>query len=270
MSAASDSEIAELCTFATSGSQLLVRVDSDAEYARENPLLEQLSNWLVQSERAHRCNLQDGTGSGLLSHLSETWGWTTTHDEIGQEFRAARGAPGSSANLGRMVDAELTALLLGVELQQAPHQYTCMLLQFLRAHNLLPLASQVPLWHRSNTIYTFIDLLAYDVDNKQLVLVELKTGFDHAYDTPISNLHREIDVFVDTHRMRHQQQLCWMQTILEAELGLDRSVLRGCIVRVSAAGGVREPDWSDEAVHQFFKDVYINRDLAYADLQSST
>lgn len=269
-SASSNSEAVNLFSFAASGSQLLVQVDSDVECAREHPLLARLSRWLVQNEDAHRRNLQDGTASGLLAHLSETWGWTTAHDQVGREFRAALGAAGSSADLGRMVDAELTALLLGVVLQQAPHPYTCMLLEFLRARNWLPIASQVPLWHRSNTIYTFADLLAYDVDKKQLVLIELKTGFDHAYDAPISDLHREIDVFVDTHRMRHQQQLCWMHVVLGTELDVDLSTLRGCIVRVSSAAGVREPDWSDETVHQFFTEVYISSDPAYTTSRPSS
>jgi hypothetical protein len=264
-SSSSDTACAELYAFAASGSRLLIQVDSDAECAREHPVLAQLSRWLVQNEDAHRLNLQDGTASGLLAHLSETWGWTTTCGDIGREFRAALGAPGSSVDLGRMVDAELTALLLGVVLQQAPHPYTCMLLEFLRARRWLPLASQVPLWHRSNTIYTFADLLAYDIDKKQLVLIELKTGFDHAYDAPISDLHREIDVFVDTHRTRHQQQLCWMHVVLAHELGIDESALCSCIVRVSSAAGAREPDWSDETVRQFFADVYINSDPAYAE-----
>jgi hypothetical protein len=267
---ASGSEAANLFSFAASGSRLLVQVESDAKCAREHSLLARLSGWLVQNEDAHRRNLQDGTACGLLAHLGETWGWTTAHDQVGCEFRAALGATGSSADLGRMVDAELTALLLGVVLQQAPHRYTCMLLEFLRARNWLPIASQVPLWHRSNTIYTFADLLAYDVDKKQLVLIELKTGFDHAYDVPISDLHREIDVFVDTHRTRHQQQLCWMHVVLGIELDIDQAALRGCIVRVSNAAGAREPDWSDETVLQFFTEVYISSDPAYANLRSRT
>ena len=132
-SSSSDTACAELYAFAASGSRLLIQVDSDAECEREHPLLAQLSHWLAQNEDVHLLNLQDGTASGLMAHLSETWGWTTTCGEIGREFRAALGAPGSSVDLGRMVDAEVTALLLGVALQQAPHPYTCMLLEFLRA-----------------------------------------------------------------------------------------------------------------------------------------
>lgn len=266
-------EKSQLSAFATSGAELLARVEVSDEYAREHPLLVRLGRWLAQSEEMHRLNLQDGTASGLLAHLRDTWGWTATRNEVGAEFRAALGAPGSTADLGRMVDAEVAALLAGASLLQSPHPYTCMLLELLRARNWLPLATQVPLWHRSNTIYTFADLLAYDATNKHLVLIELKTGFDHAYDTPVSNLHREIDVFVDTHRMRHQQQLCWMHVVLAAELGLSQTAepppLLGCIVRVSSVAGAREPDWCNEAVRQLFAQLYICDDPAYANDQGA-
>lgn len=260
----------ELFAFAESGGQLLAQVEADDECAREHPLLVHLTRWLVQSEAVHRVNLQDGTASGLLAHLSEAWCWTTDRSGMCNEFRAALGTPGSSIDLGRLVDAEVAALILGASLAQPPHAYTRMLLAFLRERNWLPLATQVPLWHRSNTIYTFVDLLVYDAAQKQLVLVELKTGFDHAYDTPISNAEREMDVFVDSHHMRHQQQLCWMQVVLEAEFASllpkeqQQQPLRGCIVRVSNAVGVREPDWSDDAVRDYFSQIYIRNDAAYA------
>lgn len=263
-------ERSELFSFAASGTRLLAQTQASDECAKRHPLLVQLAHWLSLREDIHRLNLQDGTGSGLLAHLSDAWGWATSPFEIGAEFRASRGPAGSSLNIGSAVDAEIGALILSAPLLRPPHQYTCMLLEFLRERNWLPLASQIPLWNRSNTIYTFIDLLAYDIAAQQLILIELKTGFDHAYETPICAEQSDSDVFVDTHRMRHQQQLCWMQAILEADLApllpaSDESVpVRGCIVRVSAAGGVREPDWSNDEIRTYFTQIYVHDDPAYA------
>lgn len=268
--AATATDRSELFNFAASGARLLAQTQTSEECAKRHPLLVQLAHWLSLREDIHRLNLQDGTGSGLLAHLRDAWGWTTRPFEIGAEFRASLGLAGSSLNIGCAVDAEIGALILSAPLLQPPHQYTCMLLEFLRERNWLPLASQIPLWNRSNTIYTFIDLLVYDIAAQQLILIELKTGFDHAYETPIcADANSGSEVFVDTHRMRHQQQLCWMQAILEADLAPllpasdELPAVRGCIVRVSAAGGVREPDWSNDEIRAYFAQIYVRDDPAY-------
>lgn len=259
----------QLFDFAAAGGRLLAEAENNNEVASEHPLLVPLARWLRQAETAHAANLQDGTASGLLAHLSDTWSWTTNRLAFGTEFRATLGQiSGSSVEIGQTVDAELGALTLGAKLTET-HVYTCLLLRFLRERNWLPLTTQVPLWHRSNAIYTFIDLLAYDPAAKQLVLVELKTGFDYGYDTPLCDLHRECDVFVDTPRLRHQQQLCWMQVVLQAELApifaslADTTPLRACIVRVSNAAGAREPDWSEQSICDYFTHMYITNDPAY-------
>ena len=251
--------------FATRGAALVALAESSVESAAAHPLLLDAMRWINESEAMHQVNMQDGTGGGLLEHLRLAWHWATTGAEFGSAYRASRGTPGSSTELGQMVDAEMTALIVGSKLVQPAHAYTVRLLEFLQQRNWVPLATQVPLWHRSNTIYTFVDLMAYDVVGKRLLLLELKTGFDHGYDTPIRNSDISTDdVFVDSLHTRHQQQLCWMHVVLEHELkSSSGGKLASCILRVSEQAGVREPDWSNSELLAFFKYTYIETDAAY-------
>jgi len=238
--------------------------DDITEFMQEHCALAHLYHWLNGCEERHTTNLQDSTASGLLPHLQDAWAWNT--GRVGTEFRASLGVPGSCRELGQLVDAQITALLCGADIPEW-HDYTTSVLQYMCDHHWIPVAAQSPLWHRSNTIYTFIDLLAYDIINKRIVLIELKTGFDHAYDTPIADGLCEGDVFVDTHHMRHQQQLCWMLNVLAADLPPETSIV-GCILRVSAAEGVRPADWADASITAYFHQTYIVEEPAYNKQQS--
>jgi hypothetical protein len=256
-------EHAELIDFVHQSETLQNRISTGendiAEFMQEHSALAQLYRWLDGCEERHTTNMQDSTASGLLPHLRDAWAWNI--DRVGAEFRASLGVPGSCRELGQLIDAQITALLAGVELPQW-HDFTKMVVQFMCDRHWMPVAAQSPLWHRSNSVYTFIDVLAYDVVNKCIVLIELKTGFDHAYDTPIADTHREMDVFVDTHHMRHQQQLCWMLNVLAADLPPETALV-ACILRVSAVEGVRAPDWADAGIAAYFRQTYIDADSAY-------
>ncbi len=237
----------------------LLRETDETKFFDENPALTSLNEWLDQCEETHRLNAQNATASGLLAHLRETWSWHT--GVVSREFRASLGVPGSCTELGQLIDAQLTALILAAPVPEL-HHFTVKLLEFMAKMQWLPVSSQVPLWHRNQTTYTFVDVLAYDTVNKCIVLLEIKTGYDHGYETPIGAPADDDDLFVDSHRTRHQQQLCWMLVVLRAELPPDVPVI-GCVLRVSDRAGVREPDWSDAAVSGFFESVYISKDPAY-------
>lgn len=235
--------------------------DANDKFFDEHPVLNELFQWLDRAEETHALNMGNGTGSGLMVHLRDAYCWHTGAPTA--EHRATLGKPGSCTNLGQLVDAQITALILGAEVADL-HRYTVRLLEFCERMQWLPIASQVPLWHKSLTTYTFVDMLVYDVANRCLVLIELKTGYDHGYDVPLAGAAFEGDLFVDSHRTRHQQQLCWMLTVLRAELPNDVPLL-GCVVRVSDEVGVREPDWSEPALADYFERVYIRDDPAYRD-----
>lgn len=236
-----------------------MRAEGD-KFISEHEPLRALCAWLDGAEQTHELNSQNRTGSGLLLHLSTAWQWHT--GAPGAEFRAQLGVPGSCTELGQLVDAELSALILGADIPP-PHLYTHLVLDAFRAHQWLPVAAQVPLWHRSKTTYTFIDVLAYDCVNDRLVLIELKTGYDHGYDVPIADQASDSDMFVDSHRTRHQQQLCWMLVVLRAELPPETPLV-GCVLRVSESAGVREPEWAEPELCAFFEQVYIEDEPAYS------
>jgi hypothetical protein len=103
-----------------------------------------------------------------------------------------------------------------------------------------------------------------------VLVLEIKTGFDCNYDEPLTENHLEFDVFVDTHRTRHQQQLCWMMVVLREEFGSTGVDVGGCVLCVSDAQGVRDPEWSDESIEAYFKDTYITNDRAYQRRARST
>lgn len=258
----SDTLLAFVATNAEWREKMAQKDAATVAFYEQHPALAVLQTWLDGASALHKENLLDHCASGLLRHLAEAWSWAVDVDQISDSYWANCGVAGSSRKEGQLVDTQLQSLLINADSVPNAHRFTAMLLTFMCERNWIPIAAQVPLWHRGNAIYTFIDMILYDIDAKRIVLLEIKTGFDHNYTEPLAEMHAQTDVFVDTHDMRHQQQLCWMLTILRAELPPDTPLV-GCVVRVSDADGVREPEWSCAVVEQFFRETYVTRDRAY-------
>jgi hypothetical protein len=144
--------------------------------------------------------------------------------------KSTGGARTGGASRGNQVDAEIARLVNEGTPPAAPNEYTAKTLQHLRDHGLQPFAAQFIVFDEHVRLATALDILCVDLAcndyAKNIVNVQLKTGFDRNYDAA-SGVFRSPFVadspltrMVDSHRNKHQLQALVEHLLLSRNYGI--------------------------------------------------
>lgn len=168
--------------------------------------------------------------SGLLPALSRTFGLSPNPQRItSKHYRTT-----SSIELGKQVEQELAATITKTEGSEQ-HRVTKWVLEYCKDNQWTLLDSQIELIDPVSNVRTWIDFLAYDEKKRKYVLIELKTGYDRGYRSPLVNERPKLVLIdkPDSYETRHVLQLTWMDWALENLVGIRRSQFYSCIVRAT-------------------------------------
>jgi len=195
---------------------------------------------------------------GLTKRLEKTIWSDGTLPSIAKRSNGRAGGHWAGKQGGRQrgakVDAQLTRLINAgpAEMKRALHVYrlTKMVLSGLASKGLEPVLAQRAVISETHRVGTAADIMAYDKKANQLVVVELKTGFDNGRQAaavkngkackmaaPLGsasdcNVHRHLAQLTVTHKLllRETQTLDRL-----GELGLEREV-RGVLMYANDEG----------------------------------
>ena len=106
-------------------------------------------------------------------------------------------------------------------------------MQALRAKNLQPLVCQVPCMQRDWGLWTSIDIVAFDVRRKRIVLVEQKSGYDSYYKRSNAMMHHELTDTPNSPYYQHMLQIAVARVLFEAHYGLPADTV---VARVTGGG----------------------------------
>lgn len=242
-----------------------------AEFKVQYPELQRYFELEAELKRTHAIKARKNKyPRGLLSYLSDLLGWslynhfiqTTETNEMSNIPRpvneshrnTARKANTSSAETGRLVDLEAQLLSARKPLDTPTmHIYTRWLIQYLYQRGWLLCGTQVPLWDDTgmHQIATRADLICYDIEQNRYVLIELKTGYDHAYDTEFRP-RLDDELRADCYMVRHQYQLGWMHHKLANRLQTAGGKLYSIVLRINQTNGVNAPHELDPDIEHYY------------------
>lgn len=192
---------------------------------------------------------------GVHKHLADVCGWPDA--ETGD-------APSGNwdKRKGRLVHAEVARAATDVRWKPTDmhlHRVSRMVIRHLAHREWEMLDADVPIWSFDKRhVCTEADLICLDRTGKRIILIELKTGYDQAYDKRLSECvieQADGEQIGDTKRTRTQMQLGWMVHHLRARLPADVQV-DGVVLRASLGAGVRELEWLDERIERHFANAY--------------
>ncbi len=126
------------------------------------------------------------------------------------------GGKSGGASRGNTVSEEIDKLVNSGIMPQTMHKYTIKTLQYLKDHQLQPFAAELIVFDERIEIATPIDIACVDLAcadmGKNIVMIELKTGFDNNYDAAGGFFHSPFAAdsallaTTDSHRNKHQLQ----------------------------------------------------------------
>jgi hypothetical protein len=198
---------------------------------------------------------------GLKPYLEELFGWTYRDEEAAPPPTAATtlatyipGAP-TAMEIGMRFDEQLKALSERKPLREKQHILVYWQIQYLYQRRWLCCGVQVPLWSADNSagsVMTYVDMICYDLVNKQFVLLELKTQHVKDYEKTFTNQRKLHAVFENSHYWHHQCQLGWMYNIIRQRLRVDGKPLAAYVIRVSARHRVCQPHALRQEIVDYF------------------
>lgn len=210
------------------------------------------------TERAAEHTRRFGRCSGLLRPMREALELADEPERVSKRrYRTT-----SNCELGKRVERELALTIGGGVLPKGAHRMTRALHAFLAKRRWTLLATQVPLHDSAVALHTRADFLARDEESGALVLIELKTGYDAGYASPLAppeHLGTAAPAIErlfkrrDSHAARHQLQLAWMDWQLRSAYAVPPAALFSCVLRVTNRRGadVRAPErlapWAERA-----------------------
>lgn len=147
----------------------------------------------------------------------------------------------------------------------SPDPCTIRILETLRLKGWIPLGSELPIWDSTMNIATAIDLVAMDIHEQELIVIELKTGYENEEYMEIDGdplMLYPCDSLRDCPDNRHQMQL--MTTLLILKKGYDIDVDAAYVVNTCSkrrgANVIEQSSWckKDENYKRLY-DAIVNR-----------
>jgi hypothetical protein len=147
----------------------------------------------------------------------------------------------------------------------SPDPCTIRILEILKLKGWIPLESEVPIWDSDMKIATAIDLVAMDVLAQELIIIELKTGYENEEYMEIDGdpfMLYPCESLRDCPDNRHQLQL--MMTLLILKVGYNIDIDTAYVVNTCSkrrgANVIEQSDWckKDENYAKLY-DLIVNR-----------
>lgn len=171
---------------------------------------------------------------GLLPSLLRAFSLYENPKPLRKRRRVARST--SSRETGTRVHSEIEMSASGTGVLR-PHPFTVKVSAYFREKGWALVASEVPLPVPELRMATRIDSILYCAKTDEVLLVELKTGYDTGYRAELDSLRSfyglpSADV-PDTHCNRAHMQLAWMYWRLQSKFAVPR--LRPIVVLVNGS-----------------------------------
>ncbi len=244
------------------------RANPGTDEARElfgaHPLLVEYEKLAARLHETHRINSDSWGASGLLRHLGLLLGWPVTDAEWKAVVASGNTMPRerekgerarSNKELGKRADREIIATINDqvAPLASSLHRYSKWFFMYLYQRRWLPLDAQLPLWSADQrTVRTWADVVCYSLEERRLVLIELKTGYAYHY-TDVLTLGGGGPI-EHTAYNQHQMQLGWMHARLTELAGTEE--IDAYVVRVNSEEGIPRPHPLDDLARDYFANSY--------------
>lgn len=201
----------------------IVHVNGTLEYVQQ----------VVQQCRDEYESIKASKPVGMLDRMLETFGL----EKNPVYLSGKKGYTSSSSDIGALVHKQLEDAARGQVVVQ-PHSFTVAIGDFLRARQWYVIAAEVPLVVPHLKMFTRIDLMLFDLRANEVILAELKTGYDTGYRARLVSQRAHLglppkDVF-DSHHARTHLQLAWMYWAFNSKFAVPK--LRSIVLLVNSRG----------------------------------